>query len=49
MNYLLMAIGQVFEALAFFAAIPTTILTSLAQMFYMAGSVDNNNEENGDE
>lgn len=47
MNYLLMCVGQIFEALAFFAAIPTTLLNTLAQMFYAAGSI-NNNEENED-
>ena len=45
MNYLFMCIGQVFEVLAFIAAIPTTLLQALAQMFYTAGSWNNNEEE----
>lgn len=45
MNYLLMTIGQIFEALAFFASLPVTVFASLAQSFYLAGGADNNDEQ----
>lgn len=44
MNYLLMAVGDFFAILAFFATIPATLLSTIAQMFYAAGSIDNNDE-----
>ena len=40
-----MCIGQLFEMLAFIASLPATILSSLAQYFYFAGSNNVNNEE----
>lgn len=44
MNYLLMAVGDFFAILAFFATIPATLLSTIAQMFYTAGSIDYNDE-----
>ena len=45
MNYLLLFIGDLFEALAFFAAIPSTIFSSVAQMFLVAGNINNENND----
>lgn len=47
MNYFLMFIGQVFEVLGFFLALPSCICNSLAQVFYLEGSINNQeNDEN---
>lgn len=44
-----MTIGQILEALSFFASLPSVVLSSLARAFYFAGSPDNNDiQEDGE-
>ncbi len=45
-NGFFIMIGQFLEVLSFFASLPTIVLSSLAQAFYLAG---NTNQYNNDE
>lgn len=44
-NGFFIMIGQFLEVLSFLASLPTIVLSSLAQAFYLAGNQYNNNEE----
>ena len=46
MNSIFLFIGQFLEVLSFFASLPTIVLSSLSQAFYLAANPYNNEEEN---